>query len=91
MPGGIIFGNWKWAAQLAAAAGLLVVVLAAGWWAVSPRIERQRLGADAAERDLAKADGLVQVQARVLEGQQQEMGRIAEVGRGLELLLQQVD
>jgi len=86
-----MFGNWKLAAQLAAAAGLLVVVLAAGWWAVSPRFELQRLRADTAERDLAKADELIQVQARVLEGQQQEMGRIAEIGRGLELLRQQVD
>lgn len=86
-----MFGNWKWAGQLAAAAGLLVVVLVAGWWAVSPRIELQRLRADTAERDLAKADELIQVQARVLEGQQQEMGRIAEIGRGLELLRQQVN
>lgn len=86
-----MFGNWKWAAQLAAAAGLLVVVLGAGWWAVSPRIELQRLRADTAERDLAKADELIQVQARVLEGQQQEMGRIADIGRALELLRQQVD
>ncbi|MFD1699785.1 hypothetical protein ACFSB1_10655 [Halopseudomonas phragmitis] len=57
---------------------------------MSPRIELQRLRAETAERDLAKADELIQVQARVLEGQQQEMERIAEIGRGLELLRQQV-
>lgn len=85
-----MFGNWKWATQLAVTAGLLVVVLGAGWWAVSPRIELQRLRAETAERDLAKADELIQVQARVLEGQQEEMERIAEIGRGLELLRQQV-
>ncbi|MEO1828824.1 MAG: lysis system i-spanin subunit Rz [Pseudomonas sp.] len=33
VPGGIMFGNWKWLAQLAAAAVVLVLLAGGGFWA----------------------------------------------------------
>lgn len=75
--------KYKW---LIAVAGLI----GAAWFIFSPRIELQSQRADRAEQDLQQARELIEAQALVLVGQQQEMGRIEEIGRQMQALQQQV-
>tara|TARA_R110000751_G_scaffold276691_1_gene377845 strand:+ start:7285 stop:7737 length:453 start_codon:yes stop_codon:yes gene_type:complete len=79
-------GNYKWMFQLA----LVAALVGAAWWIVSPRIELQSDRADRAEQDLQQARELIDAQAIVLVGQQQELGRIEEIGRQMQALQQQV-
>ena len=75
--------KYKWLIAVAALIG-------AAWFIFSPRIELQSQRADRAEQDLQKAEQLIEVQAAVLAGQQEEISRIAEIGRRVQALQQQV-
>lgn len=83
----------------APATGWLRVVLmlalafaAAGvtWWGLSPRIALQEQRAGTAERDLAEAQAMVELQAGVLVSQQQLLGDLAEIERRMQQLGQTV-
>ena len=75
--------KYKWLIAVAAMIG-------AAWFIFSPRIDLQSQRADRAEQDLQEARELIETQALVLVGQQQELGRIEEIGRQMQALQQQV-
>lgn len=71
---------------------LIAGVLAAGvtWWGMAPRIELQEQRAGTAERDLAEAQAMVELQAGVLVSQQQLLGDLADIERHMQQLGQTV-
>lgn len=71
-------------ARLLVAAVALVIAAAAIYWIVRPRIELQRQRADTAEQGLSSAREQIEVQARVLEGQQQLLGQITAIGERMD-------
>lgn len=74
---------------------VLLLALAAGaagvtWWGLSPRIALQEQRAGTAERDLAEAQAMVELQAGVLVSQQQMLGDLADIERRMQQLGQTV-
>jgi hypothetical protein len=72
-----MFGTWTLVAKFGTAVLSLAAVLGAAWLAISPGIELQRVRAHTAEQDLVQAEA----QALVLEGQQREINRAADIDR----------
>lgn len=83
--------KYKVMVQLIAALALLAAVVGIGYWIVSPRIDLQRQRADAAERSLGVANAQIEVQARVLEGQQQLLGQITAIGERMDGIERTID
>lgn len=75
--------------------GLLGALVAgtagATWWVISPRLDLQAARADRAEQDLARERALTDLQARVLEQQQQQFTRLDEVEQRMQQLGQTID
>ena len=71
---------------------LALAAAAAGvtWWGLSPRIALQEQRAGTAERDLAEAQAMVELQAGVLVSQQQLLGDLADIDRRMQQLGQTV-
>lgn len=71
---------------------LALAAAAAGvtWWGLSPRIALQEQRAGTAERDLAEAQAMVELQAGVLVSQQQLLGDLAAIERRMQQLGQTV-
>ncbi|GGC87570.1 hypothetical protein GCM10007418_04160 [Halopseudomonas salina] len=82
--------KYKLLLQIGVALAVLVVIAAVAWWIISPRIELETQRADRAESDLAKEKELTEVQALVLEGQQREIDRAADIDRSIKLLEQTI-
>lgn len=79
-------GWWRVALLVALAAGAVGVT----WWGLSPRIALQEQRAGTAERDLADAQAMVELQAGVLASQQQLLGDLADIERRMQALGQTV-
>jgi LysB family phage lysis regulatory protein len=79
-----MLNKYKLLAQIVGALALLAVVVGIGYWIVSPRIDLQRQRADTAEQSLKSANAQIEVQARVLEGQQQLLGQITAIGERMD-------
>jgi len=82
--------KYKLLMQLAGGVAVLAVLVGIAWWIVSPRIELQVQRAERAEKDLAKEQELTKMQALVLEGQQREIDRAADIDRGIKRLQQTI-
>ena len=79
-----MLSKYKLGAQIVGALAALAAVVGIGYWIVSPRIDIQRQRADTAEQGLVSAREQIEVQARVLEGQQQLLGQITAIGERMD-------
>lgn len=82
--------KYKLLMQVGGVLAVLAVLVGIAWWIISPRIELETQRADRAEDDLAKEQELTAMQALVLEGQQREIDRAADIDRGIKLLEQTI-
>lgn len=82
--------KYKLLLQVGGVLAVLGLLAGIAWWIISPRIELETQRADRAETDLAKEQELTAMQALVLEGQQREIDRAADIDRGIKLLEQTI-
>lgn len=82
--------KYKLLMQVGGVLAVLGLLAGIAWWIISPRIELETQRADRAEKDLAKEQELTAMQALVLEGQQHEIDRAADIDRGIKLLEQTI-
>lgn len=61
---------------------------ALAWWGLAPRIDRQADRADQAEQQAAERQQMVELQARVLEEQQRQIGAVTDLEQQLRALNQ---
>ena len=87
----MIPAQYQLAAKAAAVALLMALAAGVAWWGMAPRIEQQSQRADTAERSLAAAEQMVELQAGVLAAQQQTLGRLADIERRMQQLGQTID
>lgn len=83
-----MLGKYKLVGQLVGSMTALALVVTASWWVISPRIELQARRADIAERQLVETQQMIEAQARVLSGQQDQISRMLGVERQLQQLAQ---